>query len=73
MENEIKTSKNTERISFKHMANPKPASHIRNYVTEQKEIDTTQSTKITFVVVRVPVYRSRGPGSIHGATTFSQK
>jgi hypothetical protein len=37
------------------------------------DISVTTKTTVCGLVVRVPVYRSRGPGSISGTTRVSEK
>jgi hypothetical protein len=41
--------------------------------TEQNDTAVIKCDRLCSLVVRVPGYRSRGPGLILGATTFSEK
>jgi hypothetical protein len=50
---------------------PATARSLRGHVDKHNTVFCTD--RLHCLVVRVPGYRSRGPGSIHGATRFSEK
>jgi hypothetical protein len=49
-----------------------PGCQIGN-VSQETEIELYKVDHLCGIVVRVPGYRSRGPGSIPGATRFSSR
>jgi hypothetical protein len=42
-------------------------------IAEITVLITDAAERLCGIVIRVPGYRSKGPGSIPGATTFSEK